>query len=32
MLLGEECRVQKSVFEKERRAWDTVPDGSIGQI
>ncbi len=32
MLLGEDCRLEKAVSEKERRAWDTVPDGTIGQI
>ncbi|MBN1191169.1 MAG: carboxylesterase/lipase family protein [Dehalococcoidales bacterium] len=30
MLLGEECRVEKEVFEEERKVWDIVPNNLIG--
>jgi len=32
MLLGEDRRVEKAVFEGERQAWDAVPDICIGQV
>jgi para-nitrobenzyl esterase len=30
MLLGEECRLDKALFEEERQAWEGIPNICLG--